>query len=90
MASRVFREAKWSTLRERFVLTNKGDAELDRAELKGRWIFGGHRDPDAIHFEAQVLDFVWRCGRSGLCIVSDVSAVFSQGESRCQQVIRRR
>ncbi|OLP83821.1 hypothetical protein AK812_SmicGene35384 [Symbiodinium microadriaticum] len=52
--------AKWSTLRERFVLTNKGDAELDSAELKGRWIFGGHRDPDAIHFEAQVLDFVWR------------------------------
>ena len=27
---------------------------------------------------------------NGLCIVRDVSAAFSQGESRCQQVIRRR
>ena len=34
-------------LSSRFVLTNKGGASLEDAELKARWIFGGHRDPDA-------------------------------------------
>ena len=34
-------------LGSRFVLTNKGGPTLSDAELKARWIFGGHRDPDA-------------------------------------------
>ena len=34
-------------LSSRFVLTNKGGEELSAAEPKARWIFGGHRDPDA-------------------------------------------
>ena len=34
-------------LSSRFVLTNKGAEDLTNAELKARWIFGGHRDPDA-------------------------------------------
>ena len=34
-------------LSSRFVLTNKGEEALHAAELKARWIFGGHRDPDA-------------------------------------------
>eukprot|EP00435_Cladocopium_sp_Y103_P012273 s3261_g3.t1 len=33
-------------LTSRFVLTNKGKETLEEAELKGRWIFGGHRDND--------------------------------------------
>ena len=34
-------------LGSRFVLTNRGGANLEEAELKARWVFGGHRDPDA-------------------------------------------
>ncbi|CAE7731049.1 RE2 [Symbiodinium sp. CCMP2592] len=34
-------------LGSRFVLTNKGGEDLAAAELRARWIFGGHRDPDA-------------------------------------------
>ena len=34
-------------LSSRFVLTNKGGEDLASAEPKARWIFGGHRDPDA-------------------------------------------
>ena len=34
-------------LGSRFVLTNKGGSTLSTAELKARWIFGGHKDPDA-------------------------------------------
>ena len=34
-------------LDSRFVLTNKGGPTLSDAELKARWIFGGHKDPDA-------------------------------------------
>ena len=34
-------------LGSRFVLTNKGGEVLTEPELKARWIFGGHRDPDA-------------------------------------------
>eukprot|EP00435_Cladocopium_sp_Y103_P008145 s2059_g2.t1 len=33
-------------LSSRFVLTNKGGYTLDTAELKGRLILGGHKDPD--------------------------------------------
>eukprot|EP00435_Cladocopium_sp_Y103_P015241 s2361_g3.t1 len=33
-------------LSSRFVLTNKGGYTLDKAELKGRLILGGHKDPD--------------------------------------------
>ena len=34
-------------LTSRFVLTNKGGETLAEAELKTRWILGGHRDVDA-------------------------------------------
>jgi len=34
-------------LPSRMVLTNKGKPQLEAAELKARWVFGGHRDPDA-------------------------------------------
>eukprot|EP00434_Breviolum_minutum_P038103 symbB.v1.2.033789.t1/scaffold4247.1/size72962/1 len=34
-------------LGSRFVLTNKGGATLEEAELKARWILGGHLDPEA-------------------------------------------
>lgn len=34
-------------LPSRLVLTNKGDRELSGAVFKARWIFGGHRDPEA-------------------------------------------
>ena len=34
-------------LSSRFVLTNRGGVALEDAELKARWIFGGHKDPDA-------------------------------------------
>ena len=37
-------------LNTRFVLTNKGGAELKDAILKGRLVLGGHRDPDAGRF----------------------------------------
>ena len=33
-------------LSSRFVLTNKGKEILEEAELKARWIIGGHRDQD--------------------------------------------
>ena len=33
-------------LTSRFVLTNKGEALLKLAELKARWILGGHRDSE--------------------------------------------
>ena len=29
------------------MLTNRGGEELAKAEPKTRWVFGGHRDPDA-------------------------------------------
>ena len=34
-------------LPSRLVLTNKGGKELLLAELKARWVFGGHLDPEA-------------------------------------------
>ena len=34
-------------LTSRFVLTNRGLKDLIDAILKARWVFGGHRDPDA-------------------------------------------
>ena len=34
-------------LSSRFVLTNKGGETLEEAELKARWILGGHRDVEA-------------------------------------------
>jgi len=33
-------------LNSRFVLTNKGEENLEGAELKARWILGGHKDPE--------------------------------------------
>eukprot|EP00435_Cladocopium_sp_Y103_P017212 s2419_g4.t1 len=76
-------------LTSRFVLTNKGGTELAEAELKGRWIFGGHRDqelgkyptmaPTASLLGHNLLNFVavqmgWEVQ------YEDVSAAFLQGK----------
>ena len=37
-------------LSSRFVLTNKGEATLEKAVLKARWVLGGHKDPDIGRF----------------------------------------
>ena len=37
-------------LNSRFVLTNKGEKELEKATLKARWVLGGHKDPKAGRF----------------------------------------
>ena len=60
-------------LSSRFALTNKGGPTLAEAELKARWIFGGHRDPDAGLYAtssptASVLGHnLWRCSKDGRC-----------------------
>lgn len=76
-------------LTSRFVLTNKGQENLDQAELKGRWIFGGHRDselgayptmaPTASLLAHNLLNFIavqygWEVQ------YEDVSAAFLQGK----------
>ena len=37
-------------LSSRFVLTNKGEENLEKAVLKARWVLGGHKDPDIGRF----------------------------------------
>ena len=62
-------------LSSRFVLTNKGEEALHAAELKARWIFGGHRDPDAGMPLAPprqapwltTSSTSWQCSAAGLC-----------------------
>ena len=76
-------------LTSRFVLTNKGGENLSEAELKGRWIFGGHRDQDLGKYQTMaptasllghnLLNFVvvqmgWEVQ------YEDVSAAFLQGK----------
>lgn len=76
-------------LTSRFVLTNKGEENLDKAELKGRWVLGGHRDselgkyptmaPTASLLGHNLLNFVavqkgWEVN------YEDVSAAFLQGK----------
>ncbi|CAE7802348.1 RE1 [Symbiodinium necroappetens] len=76
-------------LTSRFVLTNKGGADLAEAELKARWIFGGHKDPDAGLYPTSsptasvlghnLLNFV--AVQKGWTVhYEDVSAAFLQGK----------
>eukprot|EP00435_Cladocopium_sp_Y103_P053936 s805_g17.t1 len=76
-------------LTSRFVLTNKGAEDLANAELKGRWIFGGHRDaelgkyptmaPTASLLAHNLLNFV--AVQNGWEVhYEDVSAAFLQGK----------
>ena len=75
-------------LPSRMVLTNKGKEVLAEAELKARWVFGGHRDPDAGEYLTAsptvslvghnllnflAVQFGWEV------IYEDVSAAFLQG-----------
>ena len=76
-------------LPSRMVLTNKGQAELSLAELKARWIFGGHRDSEAGKFltSSPTVSLV---GHNLLVVIAvqkkweivyeDVSAAFLQGK----------
>ena len=76
-------------LPSRLVLTNKGEKELEGAILKARWVFGGHRDPDAGKYmtssptvslvghnllNAIAVQMQWK-----VCY-EDVSAAFLQGQ----------
>ena len=76
-------------LPSRFVLTNKGGAELSEATLKARWIFGGHKDPDAGKYATDsptasllgynLMNFI--AVQLGFVVeYEDVSAAFLQGE----------
>ena len=76
-------------LSSRFVLTNKGGPTLAEAELKARWIFGGHRDPDAGLYDTSsptasilghnLLNFV-AVQEKWTVHYEDVSAAFLQGK----------
>ena len=76
-------------LTSRFVLTNKGEADLENADLKGRWIFGGHRDPDIGAWET-ISPTVALLGHNLIIVLAnalgwkmqlaDVSAAFLQGK----------
>ena len=76
-------------LPSRMVLTNKGQPELSGAELKARWVFGGHRDPDAGSYQTSsptvsvvghnLLNFLAVQYRWEV-VFEDVSAAFLQGK----------
>ena len=76
-------------LGSRFVLTNKGDATLEGADLRARWIIGGHRDPDAGLYATSsptasmlghnLLNFV-AVQNKWVIHFEDVSAAFLQGK----------
>ena len=76
-------------LSSRFVLTNKGGDTLAEAELKARWILGGHRDSEAGRFPTlaptasilahNILNMV--AVQLGWVVqYEDVSAAFLQGQ----------
>ena len=76
-------------LPSRMVLTNKGGKALMEALLKARWVFGGHRDPEAgEHLTAAPTVslvghnlLVFLAVQKGWTIVyEDVSAAFLQGQ----------
>eukprot|EP00435_Cladocopium_sp_Y103_P071268 s9_g37.t1 len=76
-------------LPSRLVLTNKGGNELSEAELKARWVFGGHRDPDAGKYPTSsptvslighnLLNFI-AVQKGWIVFYEDVSAAFLQGQ----------
>ena len=86
-------EGQWvdphQILPSRFILTNKGGATLPEAELKARWVLGGHRDPDAEQYQISSLT-VSLVGYNLLHFVAvqmgwdvayeDVPAAFLQGQ----------
>ncbi|CAE6971831.1 unnamed protein product [Symbiodinium sp. CCMP2456] len=77
-------------LGSRFVLTNKGGEELAEAELRARWIFGGHRDPDAGLYATSSPTAISLLGHNLINFVAaqkkwvvhyeDVSSAFLQGK----------
>lgn len=77
-------------LPSRWVLTNKGDpTDLSQAQLKARWVFGGHRDPDAGKYPTasptvsllghNLLNFI-AVQKKWIVNYEDVSAAFLQGQ----------
>lgn len=76
-------------LPSRMVLTNKGGKDLASAKLKARWVFGGHRDPDAGQYPTSsptvslvghnLLNFV-AVQKGWVVAYEDVSAAFLQGQ----------
>ena len=86
-------EGQWvdplRVLPSRMVLTNKGEKELEKAQLKARWVFGGHRDPDAGQYQTSsptvslvghnLLNFIAVQNR-WVVNYEDVSAAFLQGQ----------
>ena len=76
-------------LSSRFVLTNKGGEDLQSAELKARWILGGHKDsevgkyptmaPTASLLGHNILNMVATQMR-WIVEYEDVSAAFLQGK----------
>ncbi|CAE7240505.1 TY4B-J, partial [Symbiodinium sp. CCMP2592] len=81
-------------LGSRFVLTNKGGETLGDAELRARWIFGGHRDPDAGLYATSsptasllghnLINFV-AVQKRWVVHYEDVSAAFLQGKELPRQ-----
>ena len=75
-------------LGSRFVLTNKGGPLLAEAELKARWILGGHLDPEAGKYPTlaptasslghNLINFI-AVQKSWVVHYEDVSAAFLQG-----------
>ena len=76
-------------LSSRFVLTNKGGETLEKAELKARWIRGGHKDMEAGRYPT-LAPTASLLGHNILNMVAvqmgwvvhyeDVSAAFLQGQ----------
>ncbi len=77
-------------LPSRLVLTNKGESTLETAELKARWVFGGHRDPDAGQYPTasptvslighNILNMI-AVQKGWVVAYEDVSAAFLQGQN---------
>eukprot|EP00435_Cladocopium_sp_Y103_P018426 s2413_g4.t1 len=76
-------------LNTRFVLTNKGGPTLEEAVLKGRLIFGGHKDPDVGKFPTLAPTAAllahnlinWISVQKGWVVkYEDVSSAFLQGK----------
>ena len=86
-------EGQWvdprRVLPSRLVLTSKGGNTLEKAELKARWVFGGHRDPDAGKYPTSsptvslvghnLLNFI-AVQKGWTVYYEDVSAAFLQGQ----------
>ena len=76
-------------LPSRMVLTNKGGPTLAEATLKARWVFGGHKDPEAGQHQTasptvslighNLLVFI-AVQKSWIIMYEDVSAAFLQGQ----------